>query len=85
MIPTEPADEFGQLVVFAKDQPQYQQLPARVSNGVVTSRWQLSEDERRAILDGACVMLESWTFGRPLQPVRLWIEGVEQPVVVGKG
>lgn len=66
--------------VYAEDQPEYEPLPVLAHpGGIVVSLWQLDEDDRRAILDGARVYLQCLTFGRPLQPVRLWIEGVGQP------
>lgn len=70
-------------VTFAADQPQYNPLPAVIdSDGVVHTRWQLTEDERRAILDGACITLSIMTFGQALQPVLLAIEGVGERIEV---
>jgi hypothetical protein len=59
-------------VVFAKDQPEYMQLPAvRVESPErqVLTRWQLSEEDRQKIAAGADVYLWVSTFGQPLQPV----------------
>lgn len=83
MKPVEPHQQpGGRRVVFAADQPQYDPLPAVIdSEGVIHTRWQLSADERRAVLDGSCLELMVWTFGQALQPVYLRIEGVEEPVV----
>jgi hypothetical protein len=68
-------------VVYAANQPQYNPLPALVdAEGTVHTRWQLTEDERRAIMDGACVTLALMTFGDPLQPIRLGVEGIGEPV-----
>lgn len=77
MIPIDPGEELGTLRVYGADQPEYQPLPSRVYPGghVVLTKWQLSTDERMAILDGANLFLHVLTFGNPLQPVSLWIEG----------
>jgi hypothetical protein len=57
--------------VFAKDQPQYLQLPAHRSNdGVVTSCWELTWKEKFAILVGGKLWLQQLTFNKPLQPQR---------------
>jgi len=76
-----PDDEMrgGERVVFAADQPEYRPLPALryPFYGTVRTRWRLSENERRAILDGANVELSIVTFGAPLQPVVLSVQGVE--------
>lgn len=64
-------------VVFGADQPEYRPLPALLSGeGIVTTRWQPTEIERRAILDGASVDVETLTFGAALQPMRVWVQGV---------
>lgn len=59
-------------VVFAKDQPEYQPLPASVdSNGVVITCWKLSPWERLKLALGFPLWLSICTFKRPLQPLRL--------------
>jgi hypothetical protein len=59
-------------VVYAKDQPEYLPLPVlRSGDGKVLSRWTPTEAERKAIAEGADVLLICWTFNRPLQP--LWV------------
>ena len=72
-------------VVFGAGQPQYNPLPALVLDTPerhVVSRWQFTEDERRAILDGACLELSQMTFGEPIQPVHLSIEGVGERIEI---
>lgn len=77
-----PAGSGCRKVVYAKDQPQYQPLPALAySTGEVFSLWELTENERRAILDGARIELWQYPFGRPLQPINLRVEGVEEPAI----
>ena len=61
-------------VVFAKDQPQYLPLRTLVSKGGeqrVISRWTLTEDQRKAVADGADIFLMLLTFGEPLQPIQI--------------
>jgi hypothetical protein len=59
-------------VVYAKNQPQYNPLPAlRNKDGVVLSRWTLSESERTAIAKGADIFLSVHTFNQPLQPLQI--------------
>ena len=63
-------------VVYAKDQPQYQPLRTLVnfdSERRVTSRWTLTDEQRKAVYEGADIFLELLTFGQPLQPIRLAI------------
>lgn len=61
--------------IFAKDQPQYLQLPAhRDGSGVVTTCYELTLKERFAILFGGKVWLQLLTFNKPLQPQRITIE-----------
>lgn len=58
-------------VVFAKDQPEYQPLPAFVNPsgmGEVVSCWQLSWRERLRILITGKLWSSLCMFGRPLTP-----------------
>jgi hypothetical protein len=60
-----------QNVVFAKDQPEYQPLPAFRNDGgmgEVTSCWRLSFRERLRILFTGNLWVSLATFGRPLTP-----------------
>lgn len=79
MIPVMPDDREGSPVIMAADQPQYLPLPAHYYGGRVITRWQLNENERRAILDGACIDLTLVTFGQPLQPIMISVQGVTDP------
>lgn len=61
-------------VVYAKDQPEYK--PLRTLKGLgpmapVLSRWSFTDEQRKAIADGADVILELSTFSGPLQPIRM--------------
>jgi hypothetical protein len=59
-------------IVFAKDQPQYRQLPAvRLDDGTVISRWTLTWRERLRVLWTGSLWLSCLTFNHPLQPTRL--------------
>lgn len=63
-------------IVYAENQPEYIPLRALVSSGYdrrVISRWTLTEEQRKAILNGADIYLELSTFGQPLQPIRMMI------------
>jgi hypothetical protein len=59
-----------QTTIFAKDQPQYEPLPAHVSDdGVVTSCWQLEPLEIELLIaNGGKLWLSQLTFGEALQP-----------------
>lgn len=64
----------GRRVVFAKDQPGYEPLPALVfRNGKVLTEWSLTPEEREAIARGANLRLWIWKFNQPLQPVALQV------------
>jgi len=79
MQPVDPVGLPGRRVDYAENQKQYETLPSnQEADGKVWSRWSLSLDERRAILNGACIELTMWTFGQPLQPVHLRVQGVEE-------
>jgi len=73
MTPVEPQRYGGaQLVIFAKDQPEYVPLPAMVSaDGVVMTEWEPTADELERLLQGGRLRLWVHTFGHPLQPVAL--------------
>lgn len=63
-------------VIFAKDHPEYMQLPAvrvQSAEAQVLTRWQLSDEDRQKIAAGADLYLWVSTFGQPLQPVELEI------------
>lgn len=69
----DPEDRWGvSEMVFAKDQPQYLNLPALCfQDGLVVSRWSLSWKERLSVLFGGSIYLGQLTFNTPLRPVRL--------------
>ena len=66
----------SQEVVYAKDQPQYNPLRVlrgNTKNAPVLSRWTLTPQQRGEVVGGADIYFEMYTFGTPLQPVRLAI------------
>jgi hypothetical protein len=58
-------------VIFAKDQPEYLQLPALTNGHQVETQWKFSLRDRLRILFSGRVWLTFLTFGKPLQPSRL--------------
>ena len=77
MLPSSPVltEEFqDKEVVYAKGQPEYMPLPTlRNQEGVVMSRWKLTDGERAAVAMGADIMLSCLTYNQPLQPVLMEI------------
>ncbi len=68
-----------QTVTYAKNQPQYNPLPAyreQTAEGRVVFCWQLTWKERLRVLLGGVVWQEVLTFNQPLQPQLL---GVDKP------
>jgi hypothetical protein len=67
-----------QTVVIAKDQPEYEPLPAHVFEGESTGRiaccWKLTWWERIKLLFTGRVWHQVLTFGRSLQPQLLTVE-----------
>ena len=60
-------------VVFAKDQPEYNPLPALLEeDGTVHTRWRLSLKERLQVLFSGDIYLALLTFNQPLQPCLLY-------------
>lgn len=79
MRPTPPPESFGgTLVIFAEYQPEYLQLPARTDGQTVVTTWELTAVERAAVLAGAPIVLQVTTAGQSLQPVMLYVQGVEE-------
>lgn len=73
-------------VVYAEHQPQY--IPLRVlkasdPSGRVLSRWSPTDEQRRAISNGADIFLTQLTFRNPLQPVLLGVSGDPKPEEFG--
>jgi len=70
-----PLEDLGDPVVFAKDQPEYQPLPALVRpDGVVTTEWELTDQDLEKLIDNwpnSRLRLQVHTFGQPLQPLRI--------------
>jgi hypothetical protein len=65
-------------VVYAKDQPAYQPLPAyRAEDGTVLTRWKLSWRERLAVLFTGNLYIWLLTFNQPLQPIQIQVEQPE--------
>ena len=70
-----------QTVVVAKDQPEYQPLPAhRKPNdpyGTLTCCWELSVRERLRLLFTGKIWHQVLTCNQPLQPQKLMVEKPE--------
>lgn len=74
-------------VVYAKNQPEYNPLRTvrgKTESTPVLSRWNLTEQQRQAVLDGADVYLELNTFGNPLQPIRMAIGSEVAPEYIAE-
>jgi hypothetical protein len=72
-----PVEFKGHNVVFAKDQPEYQPLPAMKvlgPQGEVISCWELTDEELEVIVKTKRIYLSQWTFNNPLQPILLMAE-----------
>lgn len=68
--------EGATLIVFARNQPEYQPLPASVdSDGLVMTEWEPSEEELARLLVGGRIRL--WIHGtdvekgRPFTPLQI--------------
>lgn len=60
------------FVEIAKNQPEYETLPAFVSReGLVLTEWEPTEAERRTLATGGRIRLWTHTFGHPLQPIQM--------------
>lgn len=73
-----------QTTIYAKDQPQYQALPAYHfgdAEGRIACRWSLSWRERLRVLFTGTIWHQVLTFGQPLQPQKLTVEKPEMVAV----
>lgn len=82
-LPELAADPEPRYIEIARDQPQYQTLPALAyADGKILTEWRLTEGEREAILRGENIRLWIWIYPpvcgacgcvgpRTLQPVQL--------------
>jgi hypothetical protein len=69
-----------QTVVFAKDQPEYQPLPALkldTPEGEVISCWKMSLKDRFKVLFTGCVWCSLMCFNKPLTPSYLSVNRKE--------
>lgn len=77
-----------QMVIFAKDQPEYLPLPAylhRDQEGRITCCWQLSWSELFQLLFTRRIWHTVLTFGDTLQPQLLQIEKPNMPTITMDG
>jgi len=75
-----PVEFKHQNTVFAKDQPEYQPLPALILDtpeGEVISCWKLSFNERLKVLMFGRVWLSLMSFNKPLTPSYLSVNRKE--------
>lgn len=67
-------------VTFAKDQPGVNPLNVIKSpEGIVLSRWEFTQEERRAIASGSDLLLFVHTVNRPLQPYQMAVGHLNDP------
>lgn len=60
----------GVNIIFAKDQPEYQPLPAmRMPDGEVFTCWQFTDEELAQLVKTKCIYFKQLTFNSPLQPI----------------
>jgi DNA repair exonuclease SbcCD ATPase subunit len=72
----EPIKFEGMNIEIAKDQPQYMTLPAyRDDDGVITTVWELDEEEKKKITEHSFICFQQHTFNQPMQPINLWVPG----------
>lgn len=78
-----------QTVIYAKDQPQYNPLPAHVvpgdPGGRIVCCWQMSWRERLRVLVTGRVWHHVLTFGDRLQPQLLSVDKPEMSIVPSAG
>ncbi len=78
MTPSSPVLKSGilteQEIKIAENQPEYQTLPALpLGDGVILTRWELSDDEIAEIVKNKSIYLFMWTFNKPVTPILLQV------------
>lgn len=64
-----------EIVVYAKDQPEYLQLPChKQPDGTITIRWKLTWKERFLIVLNGCFWHQVLTFNQKLQPIKISVD-----------
>ena len=64
-------------IVLAKDQPEYQPLPAHrdpdasEANDIVTTCWELSDEEMQQVIRTRKIWVHNWCFKKPFYPIAL--------------
>lgn len=57
-------------VVFGRDQPEYQELPAVIyTDGLVMTEWEPTAEELHRLMCGGLVRIFLHTFQQPVQPL----------------
>lgn len=66
-----PVNFIGCNVVYAKDQPEYQPLPAlKTEDGLVITCFELTDEEVEQVVKNRRFYFSQLTFNQPLQPMR---------------
>jgi hypothetical protein len=67
-------------IVIGKDQPEYIPLPAVYMDNPIRmfTRWRMTDEERKAVADGADIVFCQMTFGNAFQPVRFEVVAPDQ-------
>lgn len=69
-----------QTHVIAKDQKEYQPLPAYIDNGFVTYCMELDKDDVKSIKARGKISFRFLNFGGPFQPIRVQLDKPAFPV-----
>ena len=83
--PVIPGMNFTEIII-AKDQQQYNPLPAiKLDGGVLLTRWHLSDEERKTVAETGDIYVFLMTGGEPVLPIDLVVEKPElevQPAII---
>lgn len=72
-----PIEFEGQNVIYAKDQPEYNPLPAhRGPDGTVTSCWEFNDEDIEHIIKHRKIFISQMTFNKALQPINVFNEAI---------
>lgn len=78
----------GVNVTYAKDQPEYNPLPAmRIPTpmGEVITCWELSDEELEYVMKTKRIYLSQLTFNSALQPIRMMTDLADGIIILTKG